>query len=516
MTFEKIKQYPAQISSAFKRFPVTIGFLTFITLLTIGTVQMAEHHPDFMDEYYRVIFWMFTFLGLASSISVMLEFAQERYKRIHFLIQFAIYGGLALIAYLSIYVFVNGPLYLSAIGPACVLSILLVPSLKEKNDIFLWNFLGRTIKALFTAIIIAGLFLGGLALLIVSCEALFDLDLERILYQYVMQICWGFVAPIIALAGMPNLKELEEEKPLNKFISGAIHFLFIPVLTIFLIILYIFGCKTLMQQYTPHYMVTLFVSIAAGVSIIISLLLYPAGQKSEKSFDKYFLKVLPVAVTPLLFLMVADVLSIIDSTHLDGIDIYLLILNLWFFGEMAILFIPKIKKKVWWTLASLCLTYLVTTCSPYNVKWLTNHLRASTILAEKALEEAEGNCDSCQESTPTRKSYSYYSNEDNWVTLPENRSRMLRLGYHNVDDSLMTVSNDTLVFTLSVNDSLKESFSIALSQISVPDSVDSDTLPPLELNNQNATLLLNQMRVAIYPDTTGENNLNFSGYLFLK
>lgn len=516
MTFDKFKQYPQQISTAFMRFPITIGFLTFLTLLIIGTTHTIEKIPYFFEEHHRALFWIYSFVAFSIGISVMLEFIQERSKRIRPVIQWTIYGFTILLTYLCNYVFSEGSLYLSAIGIAILAAILLVPSFKEKNDIFLWNFLGRTIKAILTAVIITGLFIGGLALIIFSCEILLKLKTEWIFFKYVLNICWSFVAPVIALAGMPNLKELEGEKPLNKFISGSVHFLFVPVLIIYLVILYIFAIRSIAPQYIESNMVTFFVSIATAASIIISLLLYPAGQSEKKSFDKYFLKVLPVATTPLLFLMVTKTVQNMFYPYVAIGDIYLVILNVWFIGAMVILFLKSIKKKIWWIIASLCLTNLAITCNPYNVKWIADYLSALNYVAytntEKALEIAH----TYENNSPSYTNYLYHCEAPAQIPIPRNRSRFIQLSYHDVNDSLFKISNDTLVFSIALNDSLKENFSIALSQIIVPDSVDSDTLPLLELANPNATLLLTKMRISVSNDTSATSDMSVRGYLFLK
>lgn len=515
MTFDKFKQYPQQISTAFKRFPITIGFLTFLTLLIIGCTITAEKNPFFFEHNHRFIFWIYAFVGLSITTSVLLEFVQERYRRIRPAIQFIPYGIIGLITYLCAFTLKHGPLYLSAIGIAFLMSVLLVPSIKEKNDIFLWNFIGRTIKALFTAIIITGLFLAGLAIIIFSCEALFRLNLEWIFFKYVMQVCWGFIAPVIMLAGMPNLKELEEEKPLNKFISGSLHFLFVPVLLIYLVILYIFAIRNATALPIEPLIVTTFIAIATAVGIVISLLLYPAGRTEKNSFDKYFLKFLPVALTPLLIPMSIDVVENLRTPYVEEIDIYLVLLNLWFFGAMAILFLNRIQKKIWWILASLCLTNLVFTCSPYNIEWMTQRLAVANQITFESYKDFSID----EENTSKRPSYteySFYCQNPKQVPIPKNRSSFIQLSYHNVNDSLFNLSNDTLVFSIALNDSLKENFSIALSQIIVPDSVDSDTLPPLELDNPDATLLLTRLNATISNDTTGTNNMSVKGYLFLK
>lgn len=518
MAFDKIKQYPLQLSTAFKRFPVTIGFLVFITLLSIGVTQIAERNPFLLESHFKFISWALTFSAMSASLSEMLEFYQERYRPINACKQLILHGIIAATTGVLIFgSFKYAPLYLSSIAIALICSILLVPSLKGKTDIFLWNFIGRTIKAIFIALIITGLFVGAVALLLFCCEILFGIDVEKIFMQFVMEICWEFMAPVIVLAGMPNMKELEEQKPLHKFISGALHFLFMPVLVIYLALLYVYGVRSFTDTYISSYEPTVFVTIAAVAVILVSLLLYPAHLQQKKSFDKILLKVLPIAVIPLLPLMTRDLLQVLSSANVESTDVYLMVLNLWFFGAMAILLIKKIKKKIWWIIASLCITNLAISISPFNVPYITERIKLQNIIHESTVsdESPEFNCTECEKPEPDYKEYTFRISKQKAIAIPQGSKDMFLQEYRHIPDNLISVRNDTLVFSVNYRDSLTETFSIALADIQVPDGVHTDTLSPLVLNNPNASLVLHRIEATLYPDTT-RDYITLSGYLFLK
>ncbi|MCQ2098028.1 MAG: hypothetical protein MJY87_08830 [Fibrobacter sp.] len=60
MTFEKIKQYPAQISNVFKRFPLPVSLGVFSALYAIFLVHWGDE-SNFISEHPRLYIWIATF-----------------------------------------------------------------------------------------------------------------------------------------------------------------------------------------------------------------------------------------------------------------------------------------------------------------------------------------------------------------------------------------------------------------------------------------------------------------------
>lgn len=378
MKFTNIKQYPSQISSAFKRFPVAMFFALVWFILVI-----VEYHAKVSDFWSR-LFHIYPFLGLV--LSVTLELVREKRGSLKLLPNILSHLILASVVIWLLYNEKNQTsnqffITFTLLSSIICASQFLVPFFRKKDDIPLWSFAGKCIKAFLFSGIITAVLIVTMSLLILGIRTLFDLKfVDDTMFIYAGALCVCIVGPMLFLAGCPYIQEESRTPPpLTKLVSGTVHFVFTPVFALYLLVLYIYLLKIVVTWTLPHGMVSYLVSISMAIALGICGFVFPATYQEEKKFDKVFLKLTPILMTPLLILMGIGIIRRFNDYGMTVSRIQLLALFIWFIAVTAILLIKKIQRKIWWTIASFCGIFLVVTIGPLNAysvteSYLTNQL----------------------------------------------------------------------------------------------------------------------------------------------
>lgn len=139
------------------------------------------------------------------------------------------------------------------LGPGLVLLIMVAPFLaaKVENAAF-WDFnragwLGAALG--FLAALIVNL---GLVFAIGAIEELFGLDMPSEIYGDTMTLCYGLIWPWLALGAVPRSFESPEGDYCPRWISFIIGNILVPLVVVYLAILYAFMAKILIQWQLPR------------------------------------------------------------------------------------------------------------------------------------------------------------------------------------------------------------------------------------------------------------------------
>lgn len=378
MKYTNIKQYPSQISSAFKRFPVAMFFalLWFLSAIINNNLEIHDFWPGFIFTY--------PFLGLI--LSITLELIREKRGTLKPLPKILSHLILMGVVFLGFYNEKNQTdshfvITIVMISSLVFASPFLVPFFRKKNDISLWSFAGKLTKTFLFSGIISTILMMTMSLLILGIRVLFDLQSAgETMFFYVGALCVCIVGPMLFLAGCPYIQEEFQTPPsLTKLVSGTVHFFFMPVFAQYLLVLYIYLLKVLITWDLPHGSVSFLVSISMAIALGICGFVYPAPYHEKKKFDKVFLKLTPILLIPLLILMGIGIIRRFSDYGVTVNRIQLSALFIWFIAVTAILLINKIQKKIWWTIASFCGIFLVVTVGPPNAYSVTESYLTSQL-----------------------------------------------------------------------------------------------------------------------------------------
>lgn len=387
MVLDAFKKYPSQVSSAFRRFPVTSA----LALFTFFALVYSTEHTEIFERLagMRFLAWLGIYPVAAMLISLTTSLVQESLKNesklpqaisgaawlaLSIILAFGITSSVAmqfsLLAHYSTltYYFIAST---ALVYVTATLSIFIAPFWKNKDENAFWIFLFKNLKALVVAALIATLLLASVEALVFCFGALFEHEFDEKVYFYIFYFCASAVFPILYFSGIPSIEECHSETPaLNKFATSTIRFLFVPVLSLAILLFYAYIVKFILLWDMPQGMVSYFVSGFMLYMLALVTILYPTRLAPGNTFEKKLLKVFPAACIPLVAMMSVGLIRRISDYGISAERIYAATINIYFYVIIAVFLFDKIKCKSRYIAVIFCALFFViadTPLSAYNI-----------------------------------------------------------------------------------------------------------------------------------------------------
>lgn len=277
----------------------------------------------------------------------------------------------------------------------------------SKDDREFWRLIMGAIIAAVVAGIGAGIFFGGLQLLLIGVETLFGISFYSEITLDIIIVCSMFICPVVWLQMLPSLTPNDERTiKMPRFLGGLLHFLFMPLVGAYLITLYIYLLKIIFIWELPEGMVSYLVTALMAGTIAILFCLYPTRFEEGHRFDKLVARWLPILTLPLLILMTVGIVKRFSDYGVTMPRLYVLTFNLWCYG--VCLWLLRCKgSRVIWIPVSFATILLLTSVGPQNYSnlakvWIKHEVR--TALKGKKLPLNERDYDQLFKSkTPERR-----------------------------------------------------------------------------------------------------------------
>lgn len=563
--FQKIIQtFNGTLQSNLKRFPVT---LFFTIALTCYLCYFVSNH----DENKKLNWIIGYYLSVGTLLSLTLHLWCEEMKRI--IPKIAVQAGMHLLLILdAIYLYsysyeksfteigIAHGAGILAIG----LSVFFLSFFKEKNDIPSWNFALSSITACVTANVIGCIMSGGICFLILSVHKLFDLSIDSTCYLYVVILCNVCLSMFLFLGLLPQKQEKHNTRPLqHSFFNGVIHYLFLPLTGGYLVVLYIYALRILINWELPIGWVSWLVITLMTGCIVIEFGLYPSRMAQQKRTDNLIARWLPLFVLPLLLLMTIGIIRRFNDYGVTINRLYLITLNIWCYFVCIILIIIK-AKRISWIPISFSLVFLLTSVLPVNYASITRQIIQKevnqTIIHQKPMQNLPLSQEQYNQWLKTFSPeqarqinekfiylYEWFGKESICQWIDEDVSLyMLRTEFEDKQENQTTVSYSGTIAseaTISIPDGYQKLQSIHRYQIidhkeqdkiiAVPLTQDNDTvyidqqtieslnqckkgeMPPTQLNcnSSQKVFLLTSFSIE---KTEGNIEVSIDGYLFSK
>ena len=403
MVLDAFKKYPSQISSAFRRFPVAsaLAFFTFFALV------YSTEHTEIFERLagMRFLAWLGIYPVAAMLISLTTSLVQESLKSesrlpqaisgaawlaLSIILAFGITSSVAMqfsmLAHYSTltYYFIAST---ALVYVTATLSIFIAPFWKNKDENAFWIFLFKNLKALVVAALVTALLLASVEALVFCFGTLFEHDFDEKVYFYIFYFCASTVFPILYFSGIPSIEECHSETPaLNKFATSTIRFLFVPVLSLAILLFYAYIVKFILLWDMPQEMVSYFVSGFMVYMLALVTVLYPARLAPGNTFEKKLLKVFPAACIPLVAMMSVGLIRRISDYGISAERIYAATINIFFYIIIAIFLLDKIKCKSRYIAVIFCAIFFVITDTPLSAYNISQRVWMGSI--REALAEA--------------------------------------------------------------------------------------------------------------------------------
>lgn len=208
-----------------------------------------------------------------------------------------------------------------------ILSLMAVP---YSGGAAFWNFNRTALTGCafgFAVAVILGL---GLNAVLLALDTLFGLTPPRELWREIWVICMCLIWPWRALASIPPNFESPDADYCPAWISFLARYVFVPLASVYLVILYAFAVKILIFWDLPRGQIAWLVCVFALIGVATKLIVYPLRETGHKLLRLYDRILFPALFVPAILLAAAVAVRILDYGVTE--ERYLLVLlTVWLF-----------------------------------------------------------------------------------------------------------------------------------------------------------------------------------------
>lgn len=361
-----------------KRFPATICFTVALTLFLLFLTW-----ADTYEMSKRLKFAIGYYLSAGSVLTLSLRLWGEEVKQWQnrLIAQIAAHALLAAdIFYLLLmpderFGLESGLAHASILTALC-LTLCVWPFFRERDDIASWNFTRQVVSHAFVAIFIGLLMTGGLSLLTASLTALFGIKVEKEVYCTIWILCTQLLGTLLFIGRIPYGGQKHDPTIYpSVFLNKVIRFLFLPLLGCYLIVLYGYAIKILIEMQLPDGWITKLVTTLMFGCLCVEAGLYPSIRQNGYPFEKAVSRWLPMLILPMVILMSIAIGRRIADYGITVSRLYVLALNAWFYFACIGLFLNR-ARRIHWISISFATLFLLVSALPLNFVSLTRrHIR---------------------------------------------------------------------------------------------------------------------------------------------
>lgn len=204
------------------------------------------------------------------------------------------------------------------------------PYLKDKDLNAFWNYN----KVLFIRLVSGAfysfaLFLG-LTLALGAVHLLFDLDISAEVYLRLFLVVVGIFNTWFFLSGIPeDLSKTECQSDYPKELKVFSQYILLPLLSVYLVILYAYGAKIILTWDWPRGIVAYMIIAVAVLGVFTNLLLFPFQKSEDNLWIKKFFRAYYFLLTPLIVLLFVAVGIRVDEYGITVNRYIIILLGIW-------------------------------------------------------------------------------------------------------------------------------------------------------------------------------------------
>ncbi|WP_022823598.1 DUF4153 domain-containing protein [Hymenobacter norwichensis] len=242
-----------------------------------------------------------------------------------------------------------------------------LPELRRRADTpGFWRYNETLFLRILTAGLYSGVLFAGCALALTAIDNLFEVKLDEHLYGYLFVVLATVFNTWFFLAGVPhNFEALEQEAPYPKALKLFTQFVLLPLVVLYLAILYAYLARILVLQTLPKGWVSLLVLALAVAGIFALLLIHPVRDDADNTWIRTFSRWFYRALFPLLGLLAVAIGTRIRAYGITEERYFVLVLAAWL-AIMATYFLLRQGRGIIWIPASLALIAFLAAAGPWS------------------------------------------------------------------------------------------------------------------------------------------------------
>ena len=345
--FPSIQQIISKTSATIRRFPLVI---TFAVLGTLAVIWLVDLPWDQRDGHYLIknFSWI---SALSISFFLAVKTAGENREWTSLQLQLTRAAGVIILA--VYYLFLpedfepsNSEAFYkySLFFLASHLLVSFAPYLGEKSVQNFWAYNKTLFLRILLSVLYVGVLYNGLSIAIYSLEILLEFDIAWIRYAQLGIFLIGIFGTWFFLAGVPNPNQLtDEEKAYPKGLRIFVQYVLIPLVVIYIFILYLYVGKILLEWQWPTGWVANLVLNFSIVGILGLLLLYPIQDEDDHKWVQLFSRGYYIALIPLIVLLMLSIWVRISEYGVTVNRYFVATLAVWLAAVVIYFLISKMK-----------------------------------------------------------------------------------------------------------------------------------------------------------------------------
>jgi hypothetical protein len=360
---QKLQHITQKVKGTLLSYPMV---LAMAVIMASDIIYMIENERQLPENFLPIRILITSALGI--SLMFAIKMLSQRVGRE------LLWHGLGLV-FLVGYFFILpstekdfSEMYAFVLVPTFVLSHLLVaviPFVRKEPEMHFWQYNKNLFINFFLTVIFTGVLTGGVELAIVAVDQLFSLHFKGDIYAetfFVLAIIGSVF--IFLLFNEKGLEYLEKDGDYPVVLKFFTQFILIPLLLIYVVILYIYSGKILVKWELPEGWVSYLVLAYSIVGILALLLVHPLKGDSAKSWVKIFSKVFYYSLVPLIALLFTAIFTRLLQYGFTEARYYVLLLAVWL-SCVALYFIFVKQPTIKFIPISLFLLGLFSLVFPY-------------------------------------------------------------------------------------------------------------------------------------------------------
>ena len=388
LTFPSLQNLLSNALYTLKRFPLVLfcAFTGTIVSCYLSDLRHSENESLVIQLTHLLIV---TSLGLTLFLSIAL-YTESNKKNSTFKI---VINSLGLVA-LTIYYFClpdrfeQIELYrylLFNIGLHLLVSF--SPFINQGTINGFWQFNKTFFLRILVSVLYTGVLYLGLAIALLAIDKLFHANISGEFYLRLWIVLVGIFNTWFFLDGVPkDLSQLNIETAYPKGLKIFTQFVLLPLVSIYLLILYAYLIKITFNWELPKGWVSYLVISFSVVGILSLLLIYPIRNNEGNNWINIFSRWFYRALYPLIFLLLIAIYKRVSEYGITENRYYILVLSFWL-SAMAAYFLLSTTKNIKAIPISLCLIAFLSSFGPLSSFAVSKRSQLNRL--EKLLTENE-------------------------------------------------------------------------------------------------------------------------------
>lgn len=356
----------SSVWGVFKRFP-----LALFTVFIAAGVAMYLTENEFSNNINFDVWLKFLltaslalpFFIAVSFITETTDFDNGRKMVFHivaFIIVFLYYwhfdSKLSIIDYIRTFV----------LNIAVHLFVSFSPFLKTYNENGFWQFNKTLFLRYLVSILYSGVLYGGLSVALLAIDNLFDVKINEKIYVNLWILMAIVFNTIFFLAGIPqNLSELNNDYSYPKGLKVFTQFVLLPLVSVYLLILYVYGFKILISWQLPRGWVSYLVMCFSVAGIFSLLMIHPIKEAEQNKWINIYSRWYYRLLFPLLILLAIAIYVRVKNYGITENRYFLIALAIWLFVTIIYFLFSK-NKTIQWIPVSLSIVAILSVFGPWS------------------------------------------------------------------------------------------------------------------------------------------------------